>query len=394
MAIMQAMLAVVQARGDCAKTLQAGRCRIAFLLKGPMVLVGLSRVGEASVWLTRQLELMYFQILSLATGALLRVLERNPGSDVRNLVKGSHGLLETLIGGFSSNPSYLLEAFCPVRMRADLRSTAADALNTAVKHCGAKCGMLLVSNQLVALSQDKSAPLHVQDLILLINFVVSNSQYRERGGAEFSTPICMPHLHMTAFLHAYIYCIDPASGIVVIFLMTHQDTFHLGSVARVGMEKVLHEAGVLQVLKGVSGGHSMGQIQIEDLPLVAGGGKARASPLQYFIFLSKSKTCPQFVSSKAGPLQQDMDSFKHMMRSLSCAYSAMFEGHMSMSLPLHQTHWQLDDHYAIFAQVDQDWDCYLVCDALTDKGLAVKICRQLSNHLLMEPLRSELFIHD
>lgn len=73
------------------------------------------------------------QILSLATGALLRVLERNPSSDVRNLMKGSHSLLEALIGGFSCNPSYLLEAFCPVRMLAELRAKATGALERAVK---------------------------------------------------------------------------------------------------------------------------------------------------------------------------------------------------------------------------------------------------------------------
>lgn len=52
---------------------------------------------------------------------------------MRNLVKGSQGMLESLIKGFSSNPSYLLEAFCPVRMMAELRSTAADTLDMAVK---------------------------------------------------------------------------------------------------------------------------------------------------------------------------------------------------------------------------------------------------------------------
>lgn len=62
MAIMQAMLAVVQGRGDCAKTLQAGRCQIVFLLKGPIVLVGLSRVGESPSWISKQLELIFFQV--------------------------------------------------------------------------------------------------------------------------------------------------------------------------------------------------------------------------------------------------------------------------------------------------------------------------------------------
>ncbi|CAD7695859.1 unnamed protein product [Ostreobium quekettii] len=393
MAIMQAMLAVVQGRGDCAKTLQAGRCQIVFLLKGPIVLVGLSRVGESPSWVSKQLELIFFQILSLATGALLRVLERNPGSDVRNLVKGSQGMLESLIKGFSSNPSYLLEAFCPVRMMAELRSTAADTLDMAVKHCGAKCGILLASGQLVALAQDKNAPLHVQDLILLVNFVVSNSQYRERGGAEFSTPICMPHLHMTAFLHAYVYCMDPEAGVVVILLMTRQDTFHLGSAARVGMEKVLRDAGVLRVLRGMPGGRPGGQVQIDELPLVAGGGQASVSPLLYFVFRTKSRTCPQFVSSKPGTLLQDTSNFKHMLRSLSCVHSAMFEGRTSPSLPVHQNHWRLDDHYAIYAQVDQDWDCYLVCDALADKDVAVRICKELSKYLLAEQMRAELFIN-
>lgn len=61
------------------------------------------------------------------------------------------------------------------------------------------------------------------------------------------------------------------AGVVIILLMTRQDTFHLGSAARVGMEKVLRDAGVLRVLRGMPGGRPGGQVQIDELPLVAGG---------------------------------------------------------------------------------------------------------------------------
>lgn len=60
----------------------------------------------------------------------------------------------------------------------------------------------------MSLIQDAWSPAHVQDMLLLQNFVVSNPLYREQAGVEFNAPICMPHLHQTAFLHAYIYYIE------------------------------------------------------------------------------------------------------------------------------------------------------------------------------------------
>lgn len=63
----------------------------------------------------------------------------------------------------------------------------------------------------MSLIQDPWNPTHIQDMLLLQNFVLSNSLYREQGGSEFNAPICMPHVHQTAFLHAYIYYLEPGN---------------------------------------------------------------------------------------------------------------------------------------------------------------------------------------
>lgn len=80
------------------------------------------------------------------------------------------------------------------------------------QECHAKCGMLLCGGCLVSLIQDPWSPTHIQDMLLLQNFVLSNPLYREQAGVEFNAPICMPHLHQTAFLHAYIYYLEPGES--------------------------------------------------------------------------------------------------------------------------------------------------------------------------------------
>lgn len=75
----------------------------------------------------------WLQVLSLTTGALMRVLDHNPSKDIRNLLKGSSKIMAGLIDGYSADPGYLVEAHCPLRMVPEVRSLAADALQAAVK---------------------------------------------------------------------------------------------------------------------------------------------------------------------------------------------------------------------------------------------------------------------
>ena len=123
------------------------------------------------------------------------------------------------------------------------------------------------------MTQESGSSLEVIDMLLLLNFVLSNQLYRSQAAAEFNAPVCMPHLHETAFLHAYIYFIEKDPDLVVVLLMTQPDTFHVASEARKKMEKRLREVGVVHSLRSKKTGSCIfdkGQVLMEELPLAAG----------------------------------------------------------------------------------------------------------------------------
>ena len=128
------------------------------------------------------------------------------------------------------------------------------------------------------MTQETGNRVEVVDLLLLLNFVLSNKLYRSESAAEFSAPVCMPHLHKTAFLHAYIYFLERDPDLVVVLLMTQPDTFHVASEARKKMEKTLRDMGVVHSLKSKETDVEVfkkGQVLMEELPLAAGDGSCQ-----------------------------------------------------------------------------------------------------------------------
>lgn len=65
MAIMQAMLSIVNSQSDTARALLWGGSKVVFRARGPLVLVAMSRAEECTTWIQRQLEYLYNQVRSV-----------------------------------------------------------------------------------------------------------------------------------------------------------------------------------------------------------------------------------------------------------------------------------------------------------------------------------------
>lgn len=76
---------------------QAGCHHIVFLAKHHLYLVAVSAAGEPPALLRRQLELMYDQVILIVTSSVEKVLDRNPGYDVRHLLAGTFGSFHSLV---------------------------------------------------------------------------------------------------------------------------------------------------------------------------------------------------------------------------------------------------------------------------------------------------------
>lgn len=392
MAIMEAIHSVVQSKGEEVLSIKDGPVKIVFLSKGPIVLVAVSRRKEAIPWISKQLDFLYNHVLCLATGALLNVLKKNPGQDIRNLLKGSSRITEGLIQSFGSNPGLFLEAFFPIRMLKGIRQNATAALAQARKSSKAKIGLLLFGGQVVTMVQDTGTGLNIKDLLLLLNFVLSNELYRHQTAVEFTAPVCMPHLHETAFLHAYICFMEKDPDLVTVLLMTQPDGFHEASEARKTMETKLRELGVVHSLKSMQLGSNVanqGQMKMEELPLAAGGGRRELNAVQTFLFCQRTVNCPQYILCQPSILLNTQESWKSLLDSLSSIHMDRSTGSKS---PAQKVYWFADDKFSVLFQNSNDWDLYLVCDAVTLKDHAIKIGSEIVRFLLSDQLKDELFI--
>lgn len=191
------------------------------------------------------------------------------------------------------------------------------------------------------MTQESGNQMNVMDLLLLLNFVLSNALYRSQSAAEFNAPVCMPHLHETAFLHAYIYFIEKDPDLVVVLLMTQPDTFHIASEARKAMEKQLRDVGVVHSLRSKKTGTQIfnkGQVLMEELPLAAGqvpevlmssktcfigGGRRDLSAVQTFLFHRRSSVCPQFILCQPSSLLNSDTAWKTIIDTIASIHSEL-----------------------------------------------------------------------
>lgn len=67
MALITALISVVADQGDAVRSIQCGSTLVVFMLRGPLVLVAASQLGETEAVLRRQLSLMYGQVVLVVT---------------------------------------------------------------------------------------------------------------------------------------------------------------------------------------------------------------------------------------------------------------------------------------------------------------------------------------
>eukprot|EP00775_Hariotina_reticulata_P007620 gene7620-7822_t len=200
MAVIQALISVVADQGDAIRSITVGCCQVLFLLRGSLYLVAVSSREEALAALRRQLELLHQAIVMTVTGGVERLLQRNPGYDVQQLLSGSKVVLTNLLHSCCCCPGWMFGSLEPAAAAAADRAAAAAALQAAVRSSDALYGVLLAGRRVVAVETGRGPPPpHVFDLLLLTNFTNSNESLRHN---ETFVPICLPNFQPNAFLHA------------------------------------------------------------------------------------------------------------------------------------------------------------------------------------------------
>uniref|UniRef100_A0A1A8S9T2 Vacuolar fusion protein MON1 homolog n=1 Tax=Nothobranchius rachovii TaxID=451742 RepID=A0A1A8S9T2_9TELE len=282
MGVMLALVSFVEAEKNVIRSIHADGCKVVFLTKSPLVLVGVSRTSQSDKELLRELQYIYYQIVSLLTLTQLNhIFQNKQNYDLRRLLAGSEYLTDNLLRRLERDPGLLLSAVTCLPLASSSRDVVSSSLQAA-KAKNLVFSILLAGDRLVTLIRKKDQFLHHIDLHLVFNLVGSSSSFREGEGW---TPICLPKFNTSGFFHAHISYLEPASELCLILVSTdREDFFNMSDCKQRFMER-LSKRSAYQSLKEAlkCPTYPVSQVGIPDL--------------RHFLYKSKSSglyTSPEF----------------------------------------------------------------------------------------------------
>ncbi|KAF0035310.1 hypothetical protein F2P81_013068 [Scophthalmus maximus] len=282
MGVMMALVSFVEAEKNIIRSIQADGCKVVFLTKSPLVLVGVSRTCQSDKELLRELQYIYYQIVSLLTLTQLNhIFKHKQNYDLRRLLAGSEYLTDNLLHRLDRDPGLLLSAVTCLPLASSARDVVSSSLQAA-KSKSLVFSILLAGDRLVTLVRKKDQFLHHIDLHLVFNLVGSSSAFREGEGW---TPICLPKFNTAGFFHAHISYLEPASELCLILVSTdREDFFNMSDCKKRFLER-LSKRSAYQALKEA--------LKCPSYPVAQVG----IPELRHFLYKSKSSglyTSPEF----------------------------------------------------------------------------------------------------
>ncbi|XP_070967656.1 protein SAND-like [Oncorhynchus clarkii lewisi] len=368
MGVMMALVSVVEADKNIIRSIHADGYKVVFLRKTPLVLVGVSRTCQSDRELTRELQYIYYQIVSLLTLTQLNhIFQHKQNYDLRRLLAGSEHLTDNLLRLLDRDPGLLLSAVTCLPLASSTRDLVSSSLQAA-KAKSLVFSILLAGDRLVTLVRKKDQYLHHMDLHLLFNLVGSSSSFREGEGW---TPICLPKFNTAGFFHAHISYLEPASDLCLILVSTdREDFFNLSDCKRRFLERLSRRTAyqsLKEALKCPS--YSVTQVSIPEL--------------RHFLY--KSKSSGLYTSPELPLPYQSLEDQERLMGLYQYLHSRLHQP----TRPLRSIY-RCGETENLLAWVTSGFELYLCFSPLGTKAMAVAAVNKLLKWIRREEDR--LFI--
>jgi len=345
--IMQALVSFVADNGDSIRSIRTSDCTIVFLVKSPLILVGVSSSGHSSAQLTVQLSYIHSQIISVLTLAqLTRIFDQRRNYDLRRMLSGSERLMTSLSSSMDKDPSYFLSAVRCLPLPLSTRDLVSETIIRYVgKVSDVVFGILIADNQLVSMVRMKKYYIHPADLHLIFNLINSTESFKH---SESWTPLCLPKFDSSGFLHAHVSYLSDNSPACLLLITTDRNAFFNLSEARSKIVNRLERHAAISAIKIAV---ETANYTTESIDL----GEVRH-------FLYKSKTTAQFTSPLYSPCYQN-EKDRRRLDSLYLSMQARFH---SVSLPLKLAHYSTHNE-TVLGWLTQAFELYAVFSPNTSK---------------------------
>ncbi|XP_063238833.1 vacuolar fusion protein MON1 homolog A isoform X2 [Bacillus rossius redtenbacheri] len=368
--VMQALVSFVQASQDTIRSIHAGNSKFVFLVKGPIILVSVSRTAESISQLVLQLTYVYNQVVSVLTSTqLTRIYEQRRNYDLRRLLAGAERLIDHLLGFMEQEPAFLLGAVKCLPLAPATRDAVTQAV---VQTCGKiknlVFAILLANNQLITLVRMKKYFIHPADLHLIFNLVNSSESFK---AAESWTPICLPKFDPSGFLHGHVSYLSDDCQACLLLLTVDRDVFFTLSEAKQKIVEKLRRGNCLEAINESAGrpGFTASQVGVPEM--------------RHFLY--KCKSTAQFWSPG---LEAPYHTPGEAQRLLEL-YRALHHRLHAPSRPLKLLHQQLHSE-TMLAWVTSGFELYVTFEPLVTKHNAINAVNKLLRWIKKEEDR--LFI--
>ncbi|KAM4697058.1 vacuolar fusion protein MON1 homolog B-like [Rhinophrynus dorsalis] len=251
MGVMMALVSFVQSGNNSIRSIYSENQKVVFLQQGPLVLVSVSRTPQSEEQLRRELQYVYYQIISMLTQAsVARIFERKKNYDLRRLLAGSEKILDSLLDVLETDPGFLLGAVRCVPIPSTLRDSLSSILTKAITP-NLVFSILVAEQQLVTVVQERAViedcRLDPADLHLLLNLIGASSAFQ---AGEIWTPICLPRFNPDGYFYAYISYLDPECTVCLVLLSTDKESFYAVSGCKRKIQEAMEAQNSLQALSG------------------------------------------------------------------------------------------------------------------------------------------------
>lgn len=368
--VMQALVSFVQTNQDTIRSIHAGNSKFVFLIKGPIILVSVSRTTESVAQLVLQLTYVYNQVVSVLTSSQLnRIYEQRRNYDLRRLLAGAERLIDHLLNFMEREPAFLLGAVKCLPLTPSVRDSITQ---TIVQTCGKiknlVFAILLAKNQLITLVRMKKYFIHPADLHLIFNLVNSSESFK---ASESWTPICLPKFDPSGFLYGHVSYLSDDCQACLLLLTVDRDVFFTLSEAKQKIVEKLRRGNCLEAInESVNrASYTASQVGVPEM--------------RHFLY--KCKSTAQFWSPALEPPYHIMEESERLLG----LYQALHHHLHAASRPLKLLHQQLDKE-TMLGWVTSGFELYVTFEPLITKHSAINAVNKLLRWIKKEEER--LFI--
>jgi vacuolar fusion protein MON1 len=362
MGLLMAVVSFIIDDNDSIRTIYTGGDhKIVFVVKGPVYFACVSSTNETESELKNQLELLYTQIIFILTERIIDHLKKKASFDLRNLLGGTDNVLHSLIHAMSCDVAYTFSSFKTLRLPKSIRYSIGDAL---VKNIPDKSlfSILVADNQIVHLGRSKKyGALQPLDLLLLLNFINSNSAIRS---SETWTPLCLPGFSPEGFLYAYIHFF-PKTDIGLIVISLSQNSFFDCSNYKASVETKLTD---LKIFPKIS--EAVDEMGINPKEI-------KVPEVRHFIY--RNAVGDQYLSSDFIPPYNSKKEKKRLIRNYKMIRDKLLKNQGNIKQYL-----LTNEKETIFVSITNLEEMYVTFPLTTSKNLAIECCDLIKKYIQKE----------